>query len=98
MTTASERKFADRGIKVGSVFLMQPDVAIEFVEFCKQAEISVCGVEGFLRIGEGIQPQQSESCDYDPSSEDAHSLTTSFLRERLGSEFWFEVVTDEPPE
>jgi len=77
---------------------MQSDVAIDFVNHCKETGINVYGVEGFLRVGEGIQPQQQDSCDYDSPSDDVHSLTISFVRKRLNSELWFEVVTDEPVE
>lgn len=96
MTTATELKFANKGIQIGSIFLMQPNVAIDFINHCKKIGINVYGVEGFLRIGEGIQPQQMDSCDYNLPSEDAYSLTISFMRKRLDSELWFEVVTDEP--
>ncbi len=97
MTTESERKFASDGIQIGSVFIMKPVVAIDFIQHCQQAGIAVYGVEGFLRIGGGIQPQQEHSCDYDSPSENGHSLTISFLKDRLQTELWFEVVTDEPP-
>jgi len=97
MTTEAERKFASNGIQIGSVFIMKPVVAIDFVKHCQQAGIAVYGVEGFLRIHDGIQPQQEHSCDYDPQSDDGYSLTISFLNDRLETDLWFEVVTDEPP-
>ena len=97
MPTASEQKFVNSGMQFGSVFVMKPAVAIDFVNHCKQSGIAVYGAEGFLRVGDGIQPQQQHSCDYDSPSEDGHSLTISFSKERLESELWFEVVTDEPP-
>ncbi len=96
MSTATERKFANKGVDVGSIFIMKPSIAIEFVEHCQMTGIKVFGVEGFLRIGKTIQPQQLDSCDYNSPSDDGHSLTISFLRERLESDLWFEVVTDEP--
>jgi hypothetical protein len=97
MPTATEQRFSNEGAQIGSVFVMKPDSAISFVQYCKQSEVEVYGVEGFLRVGDGIQPQQEHSCDYDSPSEDGHSLTISFLKERLESELWFEVVTDETP-
>jgi hypothetical protein len=96
MTTDAERRFANNGVQVGSVFIMKPDSAIDFVKLCKQDGIAVYGVEGFLRIDDGIQPQQEHSCDYDSPSDEGHSLTISFLEGRLETDLWFEVVTDEP--
>jgi len=96
MTTKTERKFLDEGVQVGSVFIMKPSVAIRFVEHCQASGGAVYGVEGFLRIGDRIQPQQEHSCDYESSSDDGHSLTIGFLKDRLETNLWFEVVTDEP--
>jgi len=98
MTTQTERKFMDKGIEIGSVFVMKPSDAIGFVEHCQESGIAVYGVEGFLRVGEGIQPQQDHSCDYESPSDDGHSLTITFLKAREKTDLWFEVVTDEPTE
>jgi len=98
VSTATEKKFMNKGVDVGSIFIMKPEIAVEFVEHCQMTGIKVYGVEGFLRIGEAIQPQQLDSCDYNSPSDDGHSLTISFLQERMGSELWFEVATDEPVE
>jgi hypothetical protein len=96
MPTKTELEFSDEGVQVGSVFIMNPSVAIRFVEHCQESGITVFGVEGFLRFGDQIQPQQEHSCDYESPSDDGHSLTIGFLKDRLETNVWFEVVTDEP--
>lgn len=97
MPTDIEKRFASRGVTVGSVFIMQPETAIEFVEQCRSSEVCICGVEGFLRFGDRIQPQQEHSLDFEAAQSGAcHDLTIAFLRAREGSTLWFEVVSDEP--
>ena len=95
MTTKTELEFSDEGVQVGSVFIMKPSVAIRFVEHCQVSGIAVYGVEGFLRVGDQIQPQQEHSCDYESPSVNGDSLTIGFLKDRLETKIWFEVVTDE---
>ena len=95
MATSTERLFLDKGRQVGSVFVLPPDAAIEMIHHCMSNGIDVFGVEGFLIFGDRIQPQQEHSCDFDENISRRHELVIDFLRQRLGTNLWFEVVTNE---
>ncbi len=95
MVTTTELKFAGKGARIGSVFVMEPATAIEFVKECAKLDINILGVEGFMRFERGIQPQQEHSCDYGSELADSHHRAIEFLSARRDSGLWFEVVTDE---
>ena len=79
------------------MFVVPAEAAIRMVEHCRDDGIDVFGVEGFRLIGDRIQPQQEHSCDFDENEPMKHELTTRFLRGRLDTDLWFEVVTDDTP-
>ena len=95
MTTRTEKLFLNRGRQIGSVFVLPPDTAIQMTQYCLLSGIDVLGVEGFRIIGDRIQPQQEHSCDFDEDVPQRHEQTVQFLTQRLGTDLWFEVVTNE---
>jgi hypothetical protein len=95
VATNTERLFLDRGRQIGSVFVLPPDAAIEMTHYCISKDIDVFGAEGFLISGDRIQPQQEHSCDFDESVSRRHELLINFLTQRLGTNLWFEIVTNE---
>lgn len=100
MIKDSIRHFDDQCFKVESIYLMQPAVAIEYINYCKNIGVTVLGLDGFLRFGPvKVQPQLVDSFDVDMEEiENCHQLSIDFIRDQvnLQSELWFEVVTDEP--
>ena len=84
----------DGGVRVGSVAIRRPEDGLRFIARCRDRGVTVCGAEGFLRTGEAIQPRQEHSCDFEEG--DGTARTEAFLRERLDTDLWFEVVTDDP--
>ena len=95
MASSIEKIFFSRGRQIGSVFLLPPDVAIELTRHFISNGIDVYGTEGFLIFGDRIQPQQEHSCDFDESVSRRHELVIDFLTQRLGTDLWFEIITNE---
>ncbi len=85
------------GRQVGSVFVLPPQDAVEMIRYCQSKGIDVFGVEGFRIIGDRIQPQQEHSCDFGEEVSGRHERTAEFVAQRLGTDLWFEVITEEAP-
>ena len=92
--SSSKPDLPDGGVWVGSVAIRRPQDGLQFIARCRSHGVTVCGAEGFLRAGGAIQPQQDHSCDFEEG--DGTAQTEAFLKERLNTDLWFEVVTDDP--
>ena len=93
-----EMEFEARGSRRGGVLFLEPRVAVEMVQRCREGNVNILGIDAF-RLSEGkTQPVMDESIDYTTTSNPASRATDrwshaeAFLRERLNSGLHFEVV------
>lgn len=59
-----ENLFKDKALVRGSVMLLSKNDAIEFIQQCEKEGIRILGVDGFLLIGDRIQPSLENSRDF----------------------------------
>jgi hypothetical protein len=90
-------KYANKAKREGSLFLLDANDAIRFIEDCASEGLKLLGVEGFKITKEGaFQPHQEHSNDIvDSKRSDFVHETKEFIREREGMGIWFEVVCSE---
>lgn len=93
-----EKQFAERAVVRHGIMLLRPADAVECVKRCAEHGIEVLGIDGFLVDDEIIQPLMEHSVDLTLRPAGAqqyhHQEATDFLKSRLGSEFWFEVIAE----
>src|SRR4051812_32120499 len=93
---AFEKKFETAGRLIGSVFVLRPADALQFVSTCERAGAPILGVEGFRMLGDKIQPDQEHGFDLEGRTEGSHDFARQFIAQRLYTDLWFEVVADIP--
>ena len=102
-----QRAFCDKGIfRGGLLFLKGPD-ALEMVRRCRELQMQVLGVDGFLLTDKTTQPLMEHSIDVSRGGRatvggqqivtptDSWKLAEEFIRERLEMDLFFEVVCSE---
>lgn len=100
MLSKIKSRYRDKAREAGSLFLLESDDAIRFIEECLSSGLHLEGIEGF-RITEGgaYQPCQEHSNDIAETNLNDNAFvqeTKKFILERKGIGIWFEVVFSEP--
>lgn len=92
-----KKKYEDKALIAGSLFLLKGCDAIKFIEECASKGYSLLGVEGFSITEKGaFQPEQEHSNDIAESeSTDFVSETLDFIKNRSDLDIWYEVVFSE---
>ena len=94
-----KNRYKNRAKEVGSVFLLKPSDALNFIEECVASGLKLEGVEGFSITEEGAyQPHQEHSNDISDAACNQREFveeTKKFICERIGTGIWFEVVFSE---
>ena len=90
-----EEKFRGRGIDQAGTLLLRADTALEMVEALPAENIRLLGIDGFRVSEEGTQPLQDDSVDLSREERvDAWSKGRDFLKTRLNTDLYFEVVIE----
>jgi hypothetical protein len=100
MTDDLTALFRSRGILYRDTLLLPPSVALEFIVACRENGVEVLGFDAFNLLSEDlIQPIMDDSLDLsaEPHSlksvDDGYAFAELFLKERLGKNIFFEMVT-----
>ena len=94
---AVEAQFAHKAVIFGSVFLLRPADAREFVRECERRGLPIAGIEGFhLSDDVKIRPDQDLSTDLGSFSGDTWRRTLEDLSGPFDCDVLFEVVVEEP--
>ena len=93
--TTMQKPFEHVALIRGSVFLLSASDALRFIDDCEQSDVDILGVDGFKVFGEKIQPFQEHSFDLNGKKENNHGIAKEFIQQRLNSNIWSEVGTEE---
>jgi hypothetical protein len=91
-----QEEFRQRAKSSDILFLLSPSDALQFLERAHQLGLELAGIDGF-RITEqgGFQPCQEHSNDITDSNTDRETFyrqTRDFIRQRLDSGIWFQLI------
>jgi hypothetical protein len=94
--THIEDEFSPKGIYRGGILFLRPHDAIDMVNRCRQLGTRVLGIDGFVLSENATQPDLANSADYSYINEITLSWDQAeeFLKQRLDSGMFFEVVTE----
>lgn len=93
-----EQSFRRRGITRGGTLFLEAEDALELVRLCRERGVPVLGVDGVRITEQSTQPDLRHSVDFSEEDDSGEPCRGSwaeaerFLRERIGSGLFFEVV------
>ena len=101
-TTWLQAEFANVAVKRGGLVLFRPGDAIVVIRRCRELDLRILGVDGFLDRPTGIQPSMENSIDFSTARntyllEDSWRHAERFIRDRELTPFLFEVIIESPP-
>lgn len=92
-----DKYFAEQAHYRGNMILYKHDVAIEYVEKCRDENVVLLGFDGFYLWGKKIQPSMEHSIDftlsYQPKDIDRYQASLKLLKE-CPKEMYFEFVCE----
>jgi hypothetical protein len=95
---AIEKEYIYKGILRGGILLLPAAIALEMVRKCREKNIQILGIDGFLITPTTTQPSMEQSIDFDdPSSDDNWARAECFLTVRANTDLYFEVVNGRVP-
>lgn len=91
-----EQEFFSKGVIRGGILFLPPLSAIDMVRQCKNKNIAVLGVDGFILTENSTQPMMENSIDLSQKRErESWDEAEKFLKKYLKSNYLFEVVIDQ---
>jgi hypothetical protein len=93
-----EEEFRSKGVIHGGTLMFRPPEALELVRRCREKQVEVLGIDGFVVGEESTRPVMEESLDLSREEKtpgDPWQRAESFLKERMDTNLYFDVVTDE---
>jgi hypothetical protein len=87
-----ERRFAAQGLRRAGILLFPPDIALELISEARTFKVPVLGIDGFWLSDQATQPSMEDSVDFSNQSVDSWDAAERFVRDRISSTIWLEVV------
>jgi hypothetical protein len=94
------KEFESKGIVHSGLLVLPPQVALEFVRYCRKENLELVSVDGFRLLPQNvIQPDLENSLSLFRRVYDSWTLkqqfdaAEKFLEERLGTDLFFDVTT-----
>jgi hypothetical protein len=92
MMNKIEIEFRNRGVVQGKTLYLKPVDAIEMVKKCKNCGFRIFGIDGVRITDNTTQPDMNHSIDFGGLKIDCWAGAEQFLKERLDSDLYFEIV------
>jgi len=94
-----EQEFAARGLEKPGLLVLPPAHAVALIERCREAGISILGLEAFRVFSGKVQPVMEAGSDYSGKNRlapgaDCWGTAISHIQQWAGEGFHFEVVID----
>jgi hypothetical protein len=91
-----KNKYISKSKKAGSLFLLQPNDVLSYIDDCLSEGLTLEGVEGFnITPQNAYQPCQEHSndfCDHVCTRDEFVDITKKFILDRIELDVWFEII------
>ncbi|MCA9924819.1 MAG: hypothetical protein KC419_08675 [Anaerolineales bacterium] len=96
-----QKNFLDKGTFRGEMFLLPPDITLDFVHECHKKNVEILGIDAFFIKGDAIQPILEHSIDFSSSyyrqkGENIFEDALLFLQDRMHLDIYFEIIVKLP--
>lgn len=96
--TLIEKKFISKAFVRGGILFLKSDIAIDFINECRQNKIRIWGIDTFFLTADTTQPSLEHSITFDEDSildESFYDMAVKFVKSKSSlTNVYFEVVPD----
>jgi hypothetical protein len=86
--------FKEKFLQRGGVTLLSKTDTVQFIRECSKDDIRILGIDGFLLVGDKIQPSLENSIDFTASYAKRDNIYEQALNfvDPIDAQYYFEVV------